>query len=600
MPDASPELPDPIIRERARRPEIHEALLAEGIADWLADVLARRLERPVTVAELYADELSALQDPVTIPSMDVAVDRIVRAIEEGERVVFACDHDMDGTASAAVLWTAFTRHFGVDPATLEVVTSHRLTEGYGLTAPVVARIRDLAPALVITADKGSSDGPRIAELAEAGIDVIVTDHHELGDDGPPAAALAVVNPLREDSGYDPAICGAAVAFLVMAKTRTALLRRGTRTAIASLADLLDYVAVATVADCVTLKPGKSPANRLFVRRGLEQLNQCRRPCWQVFCEDLHGPVDAETLGFRLAPAVAAAGRLDWAEAGFLFLAAGSRREAAHQWEILRNENTERRAIESALRKKAFEQAAKKNGQSLVLYFEDGHSGVHGITASRLVEAFGKPSALFAPRGAGARGDGASTDDRGPLASGSFRGVEGLHVREALADVASRNPGLLVGFGGHAGAAGATVRVPDVDRFSAEYEASVVRQLGKEPLRPVLEVDGELPQDLSLQEAADALDRLEPWGKDFPSPVFRGHFVVESVDRMGDGTHLRLALRYGASAVRAVWFGAVASATARLPVAPGRRVDLLYRVRNNWFRNRKRCQLQIVRCLEDGE
>lgn len=590
-------LPTPLIRERPKNDGVFNDLSAQGLAPWLADLLARRLDSPVAVDELYGNDLSRLADPATIASMDRAVDRIVRAIQTGERVVFACDHDMDGTASAAVLWTAFTRHFGVDPAKLQVVTSHRLTEGYGLTAPVVERIRAIDPALVITADKGSSDGPRIADLAAEGIDVIVTDHHELGDEGPPAAALAVVNPGREDSAYDPAICGAAVAFLVMAKTRTALLQRGIQKDISTLADLLDYVAVATVADCVTLKPGESPANRLFVKRGLQLLNQARRPCWQVFREGVQGPVDAQTVGFRLAPAVAAAGRLDWAEAGFLFLIAPDRRSAAAQWQILQTENIERRAIETALRRKAFEAAAKMQSCSLVLYFEDGHSGVHGITASRLVEAFGKPSAMFAPRGAGAREDSGAPGTEVQLASGSFRGVPGLHVRDALADVAQHEPDLLVGFGGHAGAAGATVRVADMEEFARAYEDAVTRQLGPIALSPVIETDGTLPPGQSLQQVADELDRLEPWGRGFPAPVFQGEFLVERISRMGDGTHLRLSLDDGDNLQEAVWFNALEAESDDLPVEVGLKLSVVYRVGNNWFRDRKRCQLQVVAVVQ---
>lgn len=583
-------LPKPLIRERPKNVEIFDDLCTQGLATWLADLLARRLERSIPVADLYDIDLSRLADPATIASMDRAVDRIVQAIQGGERVVFACDHDMDGTASAAVLWTAFTHHFGVDPMKLQVVTSHRLTEGYGLTAPVVERIRAIDPALVITADKGSSDAPRIADLADEGIDVIVTDHHEMGSGGPPEAALAVVNPGREDSDYDPAICGAAVAFLVMAKTRTALLQRGVRQDISTLAGLLDYVAVATVADCVTLKPGQSPANRLFVKRGLQLLNQGRRPCWQVFRENLHGPVDAQTVGFRLAPAVAAAGRLDWAEAGFLFLIAPDRRSASDQWRILQKENLERRAIETALRKKAFKAAADIQSRSLVLFFEDGHSGVHGITASRLVEAFGKPAAMFAPRGAGTRDE---TDTPALLASGSFRGIPGLHVREALAEVARNEPDLLVGFGGHAGAAGATVRVDDMDRFTDAYEKAVTRQLGQVTLSPVIETDGELPPGQSLQQVADELDRLEPWGRGFPAPVFKGEFTVERVSRMGDGTHLKLSLDDGDDLQEAVWFNALEAGSDELPVNAGMTLSMVYRVGNNWFRDRKRCQIQVV-------
>ncbi|MBN2427499.1 MAG: DHH family phosphoesterase [Deltaproteobacteria bacterium] len=588
-------LPSPIIQVRPINEKVHASLLKEGTPDWLADLLARRLEEPVGWEDILRPALSAIPDPARIPGLDKAVERCVRAIADGEEIIFTCDHDLDGTASAAVLWQAFTEYFGVAGNLLGVVTSHRLNEGYGLTEAVLERILATDATLVITADKGSSDEERIARLAAAGRDVIVTDHHALPKEGPPASAYAVINPTRADADYDPNICGAAVAFLLMAKIRSRLVETGIRKDIPSLAGLVDLVAVATVADCVALRPDRSPTNRALVKYGLALLNEKKRAAWQVFCADVEGPVTAETVAFRLAPPVAACGRLDWPEAGLRFLLAGDRLEAEKQWDFLKGENRMRQSIERELREQAFQQAIRMSGQSLVLYFDDGHSGVHGITASRLAEAFGKPAALFAPKGRGARGvdENPVPGNARPLATGSFRGVPGFHVREALQWVADRYPGLLCGFGGHEGAAGATVAIEDFPRFEEAFEAAVVAQLGTAPLRPALWVDGDWPAELLTLETLDILNTLDPWGKDFPSPMLKGDFEVASCQTVGGGKHLRLGLIKDGCRVPAIWFNAQESAAASVDVAPGSSLTLVYRLNANYFRGQKSVQLQIT-------
>ncbi len=459
-------LPRKILAERLCNTAVRDAYLDAGIPMAIANFLGRRLDRFIGWESLTAAKLSDIVDPGAIPSMDRAVERIVRAVVQRERIVLACDHDMDGTASAAVLWTAMVDCFGVASDRICVITSHRLTEGYGIGDGVVTRIEAFGAQLVISADKGSSDEPRIATLAAKGIDVVVTDHHVIPPDGPPRSAYAVVNPSRLDADYDKHVCGAGVAFLVMAKVRSALLESGVFAQLPSLASLLDYVAVATIADCVSLSPGASLINRAFLRRGLNLIRSGCRPCWKIFAADVDGEIDAETIAFRLVPAIAASGRLDWAEVGFRFLIAKSETDAATCWSELKRENAERQSIERRLRAQAFPQAARVTGPAIVLFLEDGHSGVHGITASRVVEAFGKPCAIFAPQGQGARFTAPALTPglAAGLASGSFRSVAGIDVQRALKDVANAHPDLLVAYGGHQAAAGATIRVTDMERF----------------------------------------------------------------------------------------------------------------------------------------
>lgn len=587
--------PKPIFKSRESNDEIVALLILGGLPDWLAKILSSRLDKPIAVDSLYSNELNDVEDPSAIPDMDIAVSRIVRAINDEEKITLVCDHDMDGTGSAAVLWSALIDFFKVKDTLVNVVTSHRLTEGYGITEPVAQRIIDLKPGLVISADKGSSDEPRIKKIAEAGIDVIVTDHHEIGANGPPKSAIAVVNPIRVDSSYDKHVCGAGVAFLTMAKVRTALIQAGVRNNIPSIAPLLDYVAVATIADCVSMKPSKASTNRTFVKRGLQLINSKSRPCWEVFCSDLQGPVDAETIGFRLAPAVAAAGRLDWAEIGFKFLISKTTQDAQKYWLELQNENTLRKDIEKKLREKAIPEACKKKGQSIVLFFEDGHSGVHGITASRLVEAFGKPAAIFSPKGAGVKNS--TSNDEVKLASGSFRGISGFNVKEALSYVGDKYPDLLLSHGGHVGAGGGSILITSFNEFVNAYEEAVQAQIGDKELKPTIWVDGDLPIGVNDFDVLNELDKLEPWGRDFPYPIFKGKFEVRSIKKLGDGSHLKLSLYDGLNSKDAIWFNALQSGDDVM-FTVGNNLSFVYSLKSSWYRNNRKIQLQIISQIND--
>ena len=585
-------LPRKILMERPCNAAVREAYLAAGIPAAIANFLGRRLDRFLDWESLTAAKLSDIVDPGAIPSMDRAVERIVRAIREGERIVLACDHDMDGTASAAVLWTAMVDCFGVTADRIRVVTSHRLTEGYGIGDGVVARIEAFGAQLVISADKGSSDEPRIAMLAAKGIDVVVTDHHVIPPEGPPQSAYAVVNPSRLDAEYDKHVCGAGVAFLVMAKVRSALLDSGVCAQLPSLASLLDFVAVATIADCVSVSPGASLMNRAFLHRGLGLVRSRCRPCWKIFAADVEGEIDAETIAFRLVPAIAASGRLDWAEVGFRFLVAKTDPEAAKCWSELKRENAERQSIERRLRAQAFPQAARVAGPAIVLFLEDGHSGVHGITASRVVEAFGKPCAIFAPQGQGARSTAPDLSQGEGLASGSFRSVPGIDVQRALKDVASAHPQLLVAYGGHQAAAGATIHVSDVNRFREAFSFAIAQQTGGAiATGPALWTDGELDADSHDLKSIQAFDALGPFGRGFEAPLYSGTFRVATYRALTNGRHGRLQLERGDLTLEAVWFS-IDSALERAP-AVGDTIQIAYRLNRHEFRGQVDVQATIV-------
>ncbi len=584
------------VLERQRDEILFQNLLGQGHEGRIADFLARRLSKAVSPEQLDRPSLADIPDPSAIPDMARAVQRMVRAIVDRERVIFAVDHDMDGQASAAVLWSAFVDYFDVDPSLISVVTSHRLTEGYGITDAVADRIIASNASLIISADKGSSDEKRIQRIAASGKDVVVTDHHEVPAEGPPTSAYACVNPARKDSSYDPFVCGAGVAFLTAAKVRSELMAQGKRPKIKSLLGLTDYVAVATVADCVALRPDRSIVNRALIRSGLQLINQESRPCWQAFRANLkqEGPISSQTIAFSLAPAVASAGRLDWAETGFRFLVARSFSEANKQWAVLASENEERKRIEREIRSIAVASAEKQTGSSASLVLiERGHSGVHGITASRLVERFGKPAAVFSCKGSGARTiDGDVLEGNADIITGSFRSVDGLNIRDALQRVHERNPGMLISFGGHAGAAGATLDRAAFERFEAEFNEAVRVLTDARVFEPEVWTDGSLPDaDLNI-DSADSFSALDPWGKDFPQPTFKGRFQVQQCRSMGDGSHWRLVLLSGTEIVEAVWFAATAPG-GDAPVQEGDEIETAYQLSINTYRGRRKLQIQIV-------
>ncbi|MEO6830281.1 MAG: DHH family phosphoesterase [Acidobacteriaceae bacterium] len=583
-------LPPKLLLERPCNASVRDAYVEAGLSSHLADFLGRRLDHFIDWESLISPRLSQVADPGSIPSMALAVERITRAIVDGERIVLACDHDMDGTASAAVLWQAMVNMFGVATDRICVITSHRLTEGYGIGEAVVARIENFGAQLVISADKGSSDEPRIATLADKGIDVVVTDHHVIPMEGPPKSAYAVVNPSRLDAEYDRQICGAGVAFLVMAKVRSALIEKGVFSQLPPIAGLLDYVAVATIADCVSLSPGASLTNRAFLRRGMEQVRAQCRPCWKIFAQDQPGEIDAETIAFRLSPAISAAGRLDWAEEGFRFLISPTESEAAAHWSELKRENTERQSIERRLRQQAFPLAASMEDPAIVLFFEDGHSGVHGITASRVVEAFGKPCAIFAPKGNGARNAPQTTPPE--LASGSFRSVPGIDVQQALETVAKLNPGLLVAYGGHPAAAGATVHISDIPRFQQAFCCAIADQtVGGTKPQPTIWTDGELDACSHTLQGIQAFDAISPFGRGFEAPIYSGTFRVATFRTLSEGRHGRLRLQRGSLDLEAIWFQ-IDSALECLPAA-GNELHIAYRLARHQYRDQISLQATIL-------
>ena len=586
--------PTPRFLDRPLDRLCYDTAIQAGYPVLLARLLAGRVLSAKTqgIDAAVQPHLGMLDHYNGLPDIEKAATRIASAILTGEHIALETDHDVDGVTSHAVLRAALVDHFGHPTDRLTGFIGHRLRDGYGLSATVAERIlaTEPRPTLVITADNGSADEPRIARLAEQGIDVIVTDHHELPRSGPPASAYACISPKREDCTYpDPAIAGCMVAWLLACAVRNELHGIGHLDDRAPpMAQLLDYVAVGTVADCVSLG---SHNNRAIVGSGLARINRQSRPCWRAICPRLPGQalITATDLAFTVGPRINARGRLDEAMAGVAFLLSENDSAARGYAALLEQENDARKAIEKKMKSQAIELAAEQvaaGATAIVIWLPEGHAGVHGIVASRLVETYGQPVVCLSPK-----------FGQHDLVTGSARGIPGFHVEQALQFCADRVPEMFVAFGGHEGAGGLTIARESIESFRDSYDQAAREQLSPDQLGPRIDTDGVLQAHEMTLDTIDAISRLEPFGRGFEQPVFQGRFHVLAVKAIGDGTHLKLTLRptdQTRGAVNGVWFNAVADAADDLPIEANDHIELAYNLTANEYRGRQ-VQLLVRGC-----
>lgn len=573
-------------RERPKDPGVERAAQAEGFTAFQARILAGRLSGlSRSVSGLVRPRPSDLDKPDTLPDVDQAARLISLATQNGSPIAIVTDHDADGATSHAIIRTCL-RRWGVEPNRIRGYISHRLAEGYGVSQGFVNRmLPELSPGTcIITADQGSTDEARIAILRAAGHCVVVTDHHGIPEEGPPPSAHAVVNPVRADSRFpDRAIAGCHTALLVMAATREMLVKQGAISPDSErVSDLLDYCAIGTVADASSL--GSSHNNRIVVQRGLHLMNSSPRPCWEAMRRLLskQGPWTTSDIAFQLATRINARGRLGDAMLSVDFLCAENV-EAAHAMALeLDESNRVRRAIERAstlVAMRAAYDAVVSGRVGLCLWMgDDGHSGVHGISASRVVESFGRPTICLSP----------IAGDK-TMATGSIRSTPEVHVRNMIDDIRRRCPALILAGGGHGGAGGIRILRADIPQLEDEWDRCV-RECYRDSIpEPQMLTDGdiEVPTIAHVKE----LTELEPFGRGFDAPLFLGDWNVEHARSIGDGTHVKLTLSRGASRYDAVWFGAKA-VDAAVPVQVGQSRRFAYSLDAQEFNGRRRLQLII--------
>ncbi|MBE0508019.1 MAG: single-stranded-DNA-specific exonuclease RecJ [Marinospirillum sp.] len=583
--------------ELLRRPinqALYDRALAEGLHPLLARIFAGRLaDAQCSISDLAYPSLKSVAHPSLLKDADRAAERLAHAVMHGQMIGILTDYDVDGITSHAVIYKALTEMLRVPAQQLISLIGHRMKDGYGLSNSLADRIlnAEVLPSVIITADCGTSDEPRIARLKAAGIDVIVTDHHAIPVEGVPSSAYAVVNPTQDDCRYpDRTIAGVGVSWLVMSLLRNRLVEVGyLPQSTQKLTGLLAFVALGTVADCVSL--GGSAINRAFVKVGLQLMNNSNEPCWMAYRQlagDRFKAFDAGTLGFQLGPRINARSRMADPYAALYFLLSEDMQAAQYYLTQLSTDNEERKAVEKGMvvtaRDIASQQAAE--GRSgLAFFIEDGHPGVQGIVASRIVEKYGRPTVVFT-----------QADDPEHLVA-SARSVPGIHIRDAIQSIADRRPEVMVKFGGHAGAAGMTILKRELDAFQELFDQAIQEQANQTAtkLHPKVMTDGSLEPEWITLETHALLAHLDPFGREFESPLFDGQFQVQDAQRIGaDKTHLRLQLALPGSnvSVKAIWFKAAANEEAPSPVSIGDQVHLVFKLDSNTFRDNTTLQLQI--------
>jgi len=581
-------MPEPVrIEDRPLSQRVwHEARLA-GCTELQARIVAGRLsdKDAGNVVALVRPSVSSLDGPDHLPDIEVAANAVADAIVQGNVIIPLSDFDCDGASGHAVLKFALRDYFGVPEHRIHSYIGHRLKEGYGVSESVTQRVIEGAPqpGLVITIDQGSSDQLRIEALREHGFGTVVTDHHGVPEGGPPSSAIACVNPVRIDSTFaDPRIAGVHVAWLLCCAVRQKLIDRGFLPSSAPrLGGLLDLVALGTIADCVDL--ARSVNNRVVLRRGLDLMNgPTSRPVWRALhrAARCSGPITAATLGYIFGPIINARGRLDCALGAVDLLMCQDDDEALHLAEALVEHNVERKAVQSRMSQRAMPMAelqVHRGGAAITIFDPEGHPGVHGICAARLVESFGRPVAYFSPK--------AGTDD----ITASLRTVQGFHIRDALSAMAKQHPEDYVAWGGHAGAGGVTLKREGLERFAAAFNEAAEHTLGSRTLGPFVLTDGELSERPSLT-LFDEIVALEPFGRQWEWPVFRGKGRIVSLRPVGDGSHLKLSIELNGERYDAIWFGAMRGESS--PVAVGQCVELAFELDVNVFRGETRLQLRV--------
>ncbi|ASM22995.1 single-stranded-DNA-specific exonuclease RecJ [Serratia marcescens] len=518
-----------------------------------------------------------------LDGIDDAVGLLQQALADGRRIMVVGDFDADGATSTALTVLALRSMGG---AAVDYLVPNRFEDGYGLSPEVVEQAAARGAELIVTVDNGISSHAGVDVAHAKGMQVLVTDHHLPGETLP--AAEAIVNPnLRGCAFPSKSLAGVGVAFYLMLALRARLRDSGwfeqRALAMPNLAELLDLVALGTVADVVPLDAN----NRILVYQGLNRIRagKCRpgiRALLEVANRDAR-QLAANDLGFALGPRLNAAGRLDDMSIGVALLLSDDIAQARMLANDLDALNQTRREIEQGMQVEALqlcdqlERTSTELPYGLAMYHPEWHQGVVGILASRIKERFHRPVIAFAPAGDG-------------ILKGSGRSVPGLHMRDALERLDMLNPGLMMKFGGHAMAAGLSLEEAKFDEFRQRFGELVGEWLDPAMLEGVIWSDGELAmQELSLT-TAELLREGGPWGQAFPEPTFDGKFRILQQRLVGE-KHLKLMVEPlgGGPLLDGIAFNVD---TTLWPDSSVREVELAYKLDVNEFRGNRNVQLLI--------
>jgi single-stranded-DNA-specific exonuclease len=549
--------------------------------------LLRRLyaNRGVNEADDLDLGLAKLIPVGKLGGVDAAVALLCEHFRRGSRIVVVGDFDADGATSTALVVRQL-RRLGFKH--VDFLVPNRFQYGYGLTPEIVQLAAEGQPALIVTVDNGISSHAGVAMATSLGIETLITDHHLAPVSLP--EANAIVNPNAPgDSFPSKALAGVGVAFYLMAALSRTMQERGLCSNAPPIADLLDLVALGTIADLVPLDRN----NRVLVHQGLRRIRagRCNAGIRALLeaANCIPENVVAAHLGFQIGPRLNAAGRLDDMSIGIQCLLTDDPNAARLLAARLTQLNTDRKELELQMQQEALMAIADMRAEDpqlplgLCLFDESWHQGVVGLVASRVKERVNRPVIALA------RAD-ANT------LKGSARSISGVHIRDVLDAVATRHPGLIEKFGGHAMAAGLTLPAATLGIFQAEFDAEVRRWMSVDDTIGVVHSDGVLQQEELTLDVARLLQQAGPWGQAFPEPLFDGCFEVRNVRILGE-RHLKLEVRadghsgLGTGSCEAIAFRHFDHDDAP-HVQPDSRVELAYRLDVNRFNGSERLQLVV--------
>lgn len=515
--------------------------------------------------------------------INAAVDLLCDHYRRGSRIVVVGDFDADGATSTALVVRQLTR-LGFKNVTFLV--PNRFQYGYGLTPEIVQLAAEGQPGLIVTVDNGISSHAGVLAATSLGIETLITDHHLAAASLP--AAQAIVNPNAPGDAFpSKALAGVGVAFYLMAALTKAMVDRGLSLNPAPVAELLDLVALGTIADLVPLDRN----NRVLVHQGLRRIRAGRciagiRALLEA-ANCVPSNCVASDLGYQIGPRLNAAGRLDDMSIGIQCLLTDDPGMARLLAARLSQFNTDRKELELQMQQEAFSAIADMRAEDpelplgLCLFDESWHQGVVGLVASRVKERVNRPVIALA------RADGQTL-------KGSARSISGVHIRDVLDTVATRHPGLIEKFGGHAMAAGLTLPAAGLEKFRSEFDAEVRRWMSIDDTIGVVHSDGSLRQEELTIDVARLLQQAGPWGQSFPEPMFDGCFEVRNVRVLGE-RHLKLEVRSadgpGSASCEAIAFRHFDHEDAP-EVQPDSRVELAYRLDVNRYNGSERLQLVV--------
>ena len=565
-----------------KRREVPETNNLEGLG--LSKLIQRLyLSRGITEPSQINYKLQNLLHSSKLSNIKKAAGIVVSCIQKNEKIVIVGDFDADG-ATATALSIRAIKAFGYD--NIEYLVPNRFDFGYGLSSQLIPILQSMQTDLIITVDNGISSISGTAKAKEAGMKVIITDHHLPAEELPNADAI--VNPnLHGDEFPSKSLAGVGVVFYLLAEIRKQLTECGwfesKNIQPPNLAQWLDIVALGTVADMV----GLDENNRILVNDGLKRIQAGQtiagiHALLKIAGRD-YSKTNTDTFGFVLGPRLNAAGRLEDMSVGIELLLTDDATKARNLAQELDSINQQRKEIQSEMQEVANSvikelKNIKKLPNGICLFHKHWHQGVVGLLASKVKEKTNRPVVAFAPE-----------SDESPILKGSARSIEGFHIRDAFVEIEAHYPDLMIKFGGHAMAAGLSIHQENYKQFREIFNQIVDNKLTEEQRMHVIETDGEIDSiDLCLA-VAEELQQHGPWGQNFPAPLFDGWFNIIEKKEVGSG-HCKMSLQTSdlSKKIEAIAFGLHPDKFNPI----GQRNHLTYKLDINEFAGRRNLQLII--------